>query len=137
MTELSLILGLVGIALVLCLPAALMVWATRRRIIVTVVTAKNEPVHDAIVVGHGTRNYGGFVYNSGWRTVEHSTGEVHKTLGRTNANGCLDRWLYLANPWALHATHPTYGKSPVRMLQDVGPRSVHDVRLVLDGNDAD
>ncbi len=131
MTELSLWLTLVGIAVVIALPATLLVWFTRRRIIVTVVTSKNEPVHDAVVVGHCTRRYGGYVTNSGWQTVEHSSDEVHTTLGRTDASGCLDRWLYLANPWALHARHATLGESPVRMLRDVGPRSVHEVRLVM------
>jgi hypothetical protein len=136
MNELSLWLTFVGIAVVIALPAALLVWFTRRRILVTVVTPTNEPVPNAIVVGHCTRRFGGYVNSSGWQTVDGTTDEITTTLGRTDASGCLDRWLYLANPWALHATHPTQGSSPVRMLEGVGPHSVHDVTLVLDGNDA-
>lgn len=136
MTELSLWFMFVGIAIVIALPAVLLMWFTRRRIMVTVVTPTNEPVSDAIVVGHCTRRFGGYVNSSGWQTIERTSDEIHMTLGRTDARGCLDRWLYLANPWALHATHPTHGSSRVRLLEGTGPHSVHDVLLVLDSNDA-
>jgi hypothetical protein len=128
---LTLLAGMVAIALLMAAPAAALVWVTRTRLQVTVYDAARRPVAGAVVVGHLTQRHGGYV-GANNHVIESSSSEVTRTLGCTGPDGVLRTWLLLSNPWALHAEGPD-GRSANRLLPAREPGEAITAELHLRG----
>jgi hypothetical protein len=111
--------GVVPLVALLAVSLGVPLWLARTPLRVTVYDPARRPAAGAVVYGHVTRRFGGYVGPND-QVVESSTEEGTVRLGRTGPDGVLATTLLVSNPWALRAVSPA-GRSATKRLAHRAP----------------